>query len=350
MASKKSCIAAVLTKSIFILVILATVCPSTIAAKSTSSLISPSPDSESGLYRVEIQRGQRRTISGTERSYTLYLPQPTANLPGPPYPLLVIAHGFLMSGTQQSANSLYFAKRGIAVLSPNLTRVLWGDKNRVDNIKDVIDQLCWVKQQNASKKSGIYGMIDENRIGIAGNSSGGAVALETLVQAQIQKVPIHAFCSMDGAPWDKSWSYMPKLTPLKVLSLRAEPSICNEHARMLNFLRSTTFSFDDIKIIGAHHCDAENPTTVRCECICGKSRGQYRELFQRMTYLFFRDAFGVPRIDGPNKSLLETARDLEGEGKVTAHLNQQGSTKVCGIHDRPEDERNQGPSNSQAGI
>lgn len=338
MASKSGQVAAGFRKFVFILAIIASVYPPAIAAKCTSTFINPNSESEKGLFRVEIRKGQRRTISGTKRSYTLYLPQPAAGLPGPPFPLIVIAHGFLMSGTQQGNNSLYFAQRGIAVLSPNLTRVLWGDKNRVDNIKDVIDQLCWVKRQSESKKSSLYGMIDKDRVGLTGNSSGGAVALETLVQAQKQKIPIHAFCSMDGAPWDKSWSYMPKLTSLKILSLRAEPSICNEHARMLNFLRSSNVSFDDIKIIGAHHCDAENPTTLRCMCICGRSRSQYRELFQRLTYLFFRDAFAVPRIDGQNKSLSEIADDLEHAGKVTVRFNQQGSTKVCGIHDRPNDE------------
>lgn len=335
MASKRGQFVALLAKSVLILAILATIGPGGIASTTKSALVNP--DSQ-GLYQVEIRREELRTASGTKRSFTLYLPKPAAGLPGPPYPLLVIAHGFLMSGTQQSANSLYFAQRGLAVLSPNLTRVLLGDETRMENINDIIEQLRWVERESAAKNSPIYGMIDPNRVGSAGNSSGGAVALEVVIQAQKQKVPIHALCSMDGAPWDRSWEAMPKLAPLKVFSLRAEPSLCNEHARILNFLRSTTFPFDDVKIIGAHHCDAENPTTVRCECVCGRSRPQYRELFQRLTYLFFRDTFGLPRLTGPNKSLNEVAHDLEQAGKVVVRLNQQGSTKVCGIHDHPEDE------------
>lgn len=280
------------------------------------------------LYKVEIRRGQRRTISGKKRSYTLYLPQANGNLPGPPYPLLVIAHGFLMSGTQQSNNSRYFAERGIAVLSPNITRILWGDKNRVRNIKDILDQMNWVLHQNKDKNSFLYGQIDPERVGSTGNSSGGAVALELVIQAQKAKVPVHAFCSMDGAVWDRSLPAMPGLTPLKTISLRAEPSICNEHARMLDFLRQTKFSFDDIKIIGARHCDAENPTTIRCECICGRSRPEYRRLFQLFTYLFFRDAFHTPKLSEPTKDIMQVAKDLETDGKVVVTLDLHGTQKA----------------------
>lgn len=280
------------------------------------------------LYKVEIRRETRRTISGKKRSYTLYLPQASGNLPGPPYPLLVIAHGFLMSGTQQSNNSRYFAERGIAVLSPNLTRILLGDKNRLRNIKDVIDQMNWLLKQNKNKDSFLYGQIDPNRIGSAGNSSGGAVALELVVQAQKAKVPVHALCSMDGAPWDRSLPSMPGLSPLKVFSLRAEPSLCNEHARILDFLKQTTFPFDDIKIIGARHCDAENPTTIRCMCVCGRSRPEYRTLFQLFTYLFFRDTFNTPRISEPTKDMMEVAKDLQNDGRVVVTLNVRGTKEA----------------------
>jgi hypothetical protein len=339
MVSRNDRIAGVFSRCIFVLLLFASMPAMSFAADGTATTGESNNDSQSShLYKVEILRGHRRTISGTKRSYTLYLPQPAAGLPGPPYPMLVIAHGFLMSGTQQSSNSYYFAERGIAVLSPNLTRIMWGDKNRLRNVKDVIDQISWVTKQSKSKKSAIYGLIDANRVGTAGNSSGGAVALETVIQAQKSKVPIRAFCSMDGAPWDRSWEPMSKLAPLKVFSLRAEPSICNEHARMLNFLRRMQFSFDDIKIIGAHHCDAENPTTLRCMCICGRSRSQYRELFQLFTYLFFRDAFGVAPLAAPTKKLVDVASDLEAQGKIIVRLNQEGSKTACGIHDKPEDE------------
>ena len=339
MESIKDRVTSVFSRCICVLVILASFPQVSLAIDAIATNANPSGDSQCAhLYKVEILRGQRRTISGRKRSYTLYLPQPEPGLPGPPYPMLVMAHGFLMSGTQQSSNSYYFAERGFAVLSPNMTRIMWGDKNRLRNVKDILDQITWVTKQSKSQKSTLYGLIDANRVGTAGNSSGGAVALELVIQAQKAKVPIHALCSMDGAPWDRSWDQMSKLTPLKVFSVRAEPSICNEHARMLNFFRLLKFPFGDVKIIGAHHCDAENPTTIRCECICGRSRAQYRELFQLFTYLFFRDALGVAPIAEPTKTLVEVAHDLQDKGKVLVHLNQQGTTEVCGIHDKPEDE------------
>jgi hypothetical protein len=318
----------VVEKYLLALTLLANLWAPALAVESVDGLSAANSVSASQhLYEVEVERGQRRTASGTKRSYTLYLPKPTADLPKPPYALLVMAHGFFMSGNQQSNNAEYFAQRGFVVLSPNLTRVLWGDKNRLHNIKDVLDQINWVIRQSKNKKSPLYGLIDPERVGMAGNSSGGAVSLELVIQAQKAKVPIHAMCSMDGAPWDRSFSYMPKLTPLKILSLRAEPSICNEHARILNFFRSMSFPFDDIKIIGARHCDAENPTTIGCMCICGRSRSEYRAIFQLFTYLFFRDTFNVARLADPTKSLVEVANQLQTDGKVTVNLNQHGNAR-----------------------
>lgn len=272
------------------------------------------------LYPVKVEVGRRRTISGALRSYTIYSPQPSSQLPHPPFPAVIMIHGFFMSGAQQSNNAKYMAERGIVVMLPNLTRILWGDKNRMRNIKDILDQISWLKKQSQSSKSYLSHLIDPDLIGIAGNSSGGSVVLELIIQAQRGKVPIQSVCSMEGLPWDRSEPEVPKLQPVKILSLRAESSICNEHESMLRCFHSLTFPFDDVKIIGAHHCDAENPTTLRCMCICGKSKEHYRLMFQRLAYLFCRDALNAPRINGEEKSFKEVVRDWEKDGKVTADL------------------------------
>jgi acetyl esterase/lipase len=295
---------------------------------------------DSGPYKFKVEYGQRRTISGAKRSYTLYVPQPSSALPPPPFPVVVFLHGFLMSGTQHSKHAEYLAERGVAVFLPNLTRVLWGDKNRQKNVKDVIDQIKWLRRQAKSKGSPLYGVIDPDRLGIAGNSSGGAVCLELLIRAQKANIAVESMCSMDGVPWDRSWTEMPNVKPVHILSLRAEPSICNEHARILQFLNRAPFPFDDVKIIGAHHCDAENPTTLRCMCICGRSREKFRLLFQEVTYLYFRDTLDSANVGSPTGSFLDTVKNLEKSGQAVCQLNARHPPTISQLEQQSESKAN----------
>jgi len=288
-------------------------------------------DPDPGLYKIKIMPGQLRTTSGIIRTYTLYLPQQSSGLPHPPFSLLVLIHGFLMSGRQHSNNAEYFAQRGFVVITPDLSKVLLGDTKRMHNVQDTLDQIAWLIRQGNTKTSPLYGLIDSNRIGIAGNSAGGAVCLEMLIEAQNAKVPIHAVCSLDGVPWDRTKDRMSLIKPVNILSLRAEPSLCNYHARMLEYLPLLTFPYNDVKINGAHHCDVENPTTLGCRCVCGTSAAPFRRIFQRLTYLYFRDTLGAPKLaSSANDSFVEAVQDLSNNGLAIANLNQLKPVQLAG--------------------
>jgi len=276
--------------------------------------------SGSTLYKVKIEHGQFSTRSGAKRTYTLYVPEANSTLPGPPYPVVVLIHGFLMTGDQHKNNAQSFAERGFIAITPDLTKVLLGDDTRMGNVRDVLDEITWLELQSSIAGNPLYGMVDPTRVGIAGNSAGGAVCLELLLEAQKEKIPIQAMCSLDGVPWDRTWGHMTELQPVKILSLRAEPSLCNFHARMLLYLARLKFPFDDVKINGAHHCDVENPTTLGCRCVCGRSDEKYRHIFQRLTYLYFRDVFHAPSFDPPTENFIAAVHNFQSDDKVIANL------------------------------
>ncbi len=276
--------------------------------------------SSPNLYKVKIEHKQMRTTSGVPRSYILYVPEMTENLPAPPFPVVVLVHGFLMSSNQVTNNAKYFAERGFIVISPNMTRLLWGDENRMQNVRDILQDISWLIEQNKTEKSPLYGLVNPNRMAVAGNSSGGAVCLQLVIEAQKANIPIYAMCSLEGVPWDRSWSQVPDIKPIKILTVRAEPCLCNYYTRMLGYLQRLKFPYDDVQIKGAHHCDAENPTTFGCMSICGKSHAKYRQLFQLVTYLYLRDTLGAPKLDGPDKKFSEVVLDMQNQGTVVAHL------------------------------
>lgn len=298
------------------------------AVDKKSSQSASLPKANPNLYKVKIEHKQLRSPSGLVRSYIIYVPEVSENLPAPPFPAVVLIHGFLMSSNQVGNNAKYLAERGIIVLTPNLTRLLWGDENRMQNVKDILADINWLVEQNKTANSPLQGLVNINRIAVAGNSSGGAVCLQLVIEGQKANIPIYAMCSLEGVPWDRSWTQVPDIKPIKILTVRSEPCLCNYYTRMLLYLQRLKFPYDDVKINGAHHCDAENPTTFGCMSICGKSHAKYRQLFQQVTYLYLRDTLGAPKLDGPDKKFSEVVQDLQNQGTVVAHLGNQHGVEL----------------------
>lgn len=281
------------------------------------------------LYKVKIETGQYCTKYGGIRKYTLYIPETNSALPTPPFPVVVLIHGFLMTGFQHSNNAKYFAARGFVALTPDMTRVLLGNETRSQNVKDILGEIDWLREQNKIPGSSLYGRLDPNRIGIAGSSAGGAVCLELLVAAQKANIPIQAMCSLDGVPWDRTWHSLSELERVNILSLRAEPGLCNYHARMLGYLAQLKFPYDDVKINGAHHCDTENPSSLGCHCVCGKSSEKNRAVFQRLMYLYLRDKLQAAHIDTNSETFVKTVQNLQYSGKVLSDLAQTQATELA---------------------
>jgi hypothetical protein len=227
-----------------------------------------------------------------------------------------------MTGAQQSTNAKNLAERGFVVMTPNLTRVLLGDNLRMENVHDVIDHIEWLTNPDNPLST----LVDKNRVVVGGNSSGGAVILEVALEAQQKNVPIAGLLDLDGTIWDRTIQRIPQMKPLKILSLRCEPSLCNEHARQLEYLQQLSFPIDDIKVVGAHHCDVENPTTFPCRCACGASKdAKFRHIFADLIYTWLRDNFGnadqSDQSDRTAHSFAAEVSELQNNHSLVAELN-----------------------------
>lgn len=273
--------------------------------------------SHADLFAVSVESALRRTAAGDDVAYDLYIPVAQENAPQPPWPAVVLTHGFARSKSYHANNARYLAERGIITLTPNMTSLLGGDSSQLRNIDNTVDHVVWLRSRGADPNDSLFGLVDSARIGLAGHSAGGAVSFEAAVECQTRLVPLSAVCLLDAVPWDRTITRAASLKPLSFASVRSEPSSCNANGSVVGLLNAVVFPTDDIRVVGATHCDPENPTDWQCTLFCGGTSSQRRGVYQRLLYLFFQDAFKLRSVEPSPTTFWDAVRQYEGQGSIS---------------------------------
>jgi hypothetical protein len=234
---------------------------------------------------------------------------------------VVLMHGFARDKGFHQYNAAYLASRGIVVLTPDGTSLLSGERGQRRNISSVVDHVRWLQQRSETPDNTLYQQVDVNRIGLAGHSAGGAVVFEAAIDTENLDPPAQAVCLLDAVPWSRTLNRAGDFPPIPLASFRSEPSSCNADGNVRGLLALVPEAVEDIRIVGASHCSPENPTDSLCPPVCGEDAGQSRALYQRLMYLFFRDALDAPRFEDDSETLEAALDDLEAEGQVTRSTN-----------------------------
>jgi hypothetical protein len=71
----------------------------------------------------------------------LCMPPPDETLEAPPYPAIVLFHGFARGKSLHRNASCTLARHGIIVLTPDLTSLLGGERSQLGNIKNPADHV-----------------------------------------------------------------------------------------------------------------------------------------------------------------------------------------------------------------
>jgi pimeloyl-ACP methyl ester carboxylesterase len=271
---------------------------------------------DSGPYAVSEEKGTRQTPTGDRLEYTLFVPQPRENLPPPPWPGVVLTHGFARDKGYHQYNARYLASRGMVVLTPDMATLLTGETGQIRNISNLVDHVRWLVARAELEGDRLRGVLDKNRIGLAGHSAGGAVTFEAAVRAQQSETPVQAVCLLDAVPWERTLRQAGEFPSIALASFRSEPSACNANGNVRSLLARLPFPVDDVRIVGANHCAPENPSDELCILVCGADKKGPRALYQRLLYLFMRDALDAPRFDTDEETLQQALVRLEGDGRV----------------------------------
>jgi pimeloyl-ACP methyl ester carboxylesterase len=268
-----------------------------------------------GPLKVDIEEAERTTSRGDTIGYALYVPHLETNAPQR-MPAVILLHGFQRHYRFHRNNALYMAQRGIVVLTPNMTDLWKGPSAERRNVRIAADHVAWLAKRSLSEGDLLSHRIDPFRIGLAGHSSGGAVAFEAVARSQKDSFPAQAVCLLDAVPWESTLHMARRFKPMPFCSLRSDPSPFNLLGRVQRLLDRLSFPVEDIWIRGASHSDPENPTSPFVQLLAGLSRPEYQALYQRLMYLFFQDSFGVASTDDPSESYRGTLKELEVQNRV----------------------------------
>jgi len=253
-------------------------------------------------YDVTLTSGSRKTALGDLIDYLLFIPRERVGLNGPPYPLLVLTHGFARDYGRHVASAEEYARHGILVMTPNAAPGGGVALQPQRVVKNTADHVRWLARKSEKPGHPLFGMVDARRIALAGHSAGGAISFEAAVELQRGGPSPLAVVLLDAVPYASTLSKAADLEPLALLNIRSEPGPCNAGGSVADLMDALLFPASDVRVTGATHCDPESPTDLSCQLVCGKSGGTKNRTYLRLSDVFLRNALdagaqGTPRFE-----------------------------------------------------
>ena len=270
-------------------------------------------------FSVRVEHGTRRTTAGDQVAYSLFMPQPGESLAAPPYPAVVISHGFARSKRFHANTACALAERGIVVLTPDLISLLGGEEAQLRNIENLVDHVRWLRIRAAKEDDPLFGLLDPERIGLVGHSAGGAISLEAAIELAQAGEDIAALMLLDGVPWARTVDRATDLPELAFASVRSEPTACNAEGAIRDVLVRLPFATEDILVVDGSHCDPEDPTDLLCRITCGGSSEQARGAYQELIRAFLGDALAASDAE-ISHGFAATVDRLTAAGRVVTNL------------------------------
>lgn len=262
-----------------------------------------------GAAEVQITADARAAESGDRIRYLLVTPKEGAASFSPPYPAVILTHGFGRDYGRHIDKAIHYAENGLVVFVPNL---LPSDVRLVAhrrNVANTVDHFRWLVERTEDPLDPLFGLIDPRRIALAGHSAGGAISVEAAWALQRRGARVAALVMLDGVPSSSTEKAAMQLAELPFLSIRSEPSACNAFGAIDSLLAVVPFPVIDIRVLGSTHCAAEGPTDVTCELLCGRSPAGPRQAYELLALSFFNDTLGrsetVPPFEATLQILLE---------------------------------------------
>lgn len=190
-----------------------------------------------------------------------------------PCPVVVLGHGFLQSKAHHNNQGRLLASRGFIVLIPQFNSA--ADHQR--NGRELRRCLDWIGNQQTNAGSIFRGRVRLDRIGASGHSAGGLSAL----LAAAGDARIRALSLMDPVDHASQGQQALGRLNLPVSMTWSEPSGGNNRGSAERLFVVAQGIKRGIKICGANHTDAQNPSGWLCRLVCGAPDAKRQYLYNR---------------------------------------------------------------------
>lgn len=229
-----------------------------------------------GAFTAGMQTVSIAATQGATLATDVHFPQSQPSVVDPAAgkcPVLVLGHGFFQGKANHVNHGKHLASRGYVVLIPNFA----GGSDHSRNADDLSKLIDWAVAQNSDPASLFFGRLRLNRIGATGHSAGGLSA----ILATSRDRRIRALAPMD--PVDNAGLGVAALAAVKVpvAITHSEPQSCNASGSGAVLYAAARAPRRGIKIVGANHSDAQDPTSITGVIACGSAVAARQTLYRR---------------------------------------------------------------------
>lgn len=218
--------------------------------------------------------------------------------PGGPLPVVLVVHGFLRNGTYMAELARTLASRNMVALVPDMPCGLGGCDHSA-NAAQLAGLLEWAVSEGGRRSSPLAGRVDGARRGAVGHSWG---ALSSLLASALPGV-LDVVVLLDPNDDRGEGAQAAPRVGAPLLLLTAEVlGTCNSAWGGGVFATVPTPSLR-ARVLGAAHCDAEEPSDALCPIGCGRGDPSKSAVFRRYAVAFVAcvlqgDRSMAPWVDG----------------------------------------------------
>lgn len=208
--------------------------------------------------------------------------------PNLPAPILVVAHGFARNASAVEGWGEHLASYGFVVIVPSFPSPL--APNHEANGQRILELIDYARSQLSPTGTQL-----DPRAGVVGHSAGGLSSFLAAAAAQPQ---LTAVVGLDPVDVNNLGTNAAPAITSPTLVLGAEASDCNAQGSAAALYGSLTAPGSwFLRVVGANHCDAEDPSNGACTVFCGMVDEARRATFRRYATAHLLAQFSCEALD-----------------------------------------------------